>query len=357
MHHIWQKDHLATDPTTGAACDANDTTNQNCIAPLNQRVPKPIVYYTSDSWPAYNDVRHSKMWLHAALLANDYDDDMRGVVAAALRGGPNSVEKWAAAQATPIPMATGVEGINYSIAPPDYANRYKGAKGLDYLAYPPDIRRPRLGQLRHGRRAAQRHLADLDNSTLCTASQITAGQCHMCDPTTSTAWASASVPLTAIPRMYVMCHNPVSPGSRPARRSTRAIPPSRRRSTFLRPAIRTSAIPRPDSDRTATPLNPQMGDLRYHMLAWVSEPDQASPGGIGEPAFDPVTGEIVTSHGYIYGRAIELNATASADLVAVMNGWETYNDIISGAQVARLRLTPRCPSRRRSSAPTAWSRC
>jgi hypothetical protein len=340
MHHIWQADHLATDPKTNLACDKNDFTNQNCIAPLNQRTPKPIVYYTSDSWPAYNDVRHSKMWLHAALLANDYDDDMRGVVAAALRGGPKSVETWAAAQNPAIPMATGVEKIDYTKAPTDYQNRYGMANGLDYLAYPPDIRHLDTNNYgMEGVRPNATYITTDGSKQLCTASQVTAGQCQMCDPKTQYCMGIGQVPLSVIPRMFVMCHNPVQP-----RKPAGVTDPSGNaidKSDINNPSSFDFSIPgdpdicdpRPDSDRINHPLNPQMGDLRYHMLAWVDEPDQASPGGIGEPAWDPVTGEIVTSHGYIYSRAIELNATQSADLIAVMNGWETYNDVISGAMV------------------------
>jgi hypothetical protein len=331
MHHIWQKDHLASDPTTGTACDPNDLTNQNCIAPLNQRTPKPIVYYTSDTWPDYNDVRHSKMWLHAALLANDYDDDMRGVMAAALRGGPKSVETWAASQG--IPMASGQESIDYAVAPPDYANRYKGATGLDYLAYPPDIRH--LDPANFGMEGVRPNATYLtsDGSQLCTASQVTAGQCQLCDPKSQYCMGIGHVPLTVVPRMFVMCHNPVQPRKPAGTQIDKSD--STNQASFDFSAVGDPDIcdPRPDADRITNPLNPQMGDLRYHMLAWVPEPDQSAPGGIGEPAFDPVTGEIVTSHGYIFGPAIELGATASADLIAVMNGWETYNDVISGAMV------------------------
>jgi hypothetical protein len=356
MHHIWQKDHLANDPTTNQACDPNDTTNLNCIAPFNQRTPKPIVYYTSDSWPAYNDVRHSKMWVHANLLAADYNDDMRGVVAAALRGGPSSVENWAISpgsgadggalvtrpdggaiqpDAGPIQLVTG--SVDYTRAPQDYADRYNKMTGLDYLAYPPDIRE--LDTNNFGMEGVRPNATYVDsNSQLCTASAVANGGCTKCDPTHQYCMGIGHVPYTVVPRMFVMCHNPVQP-RKPAGVMVNGKPVDKSDSTqepsfdFSMPGDPDICDPRPDSDRIANPLNPQMGDLRYHMLAWVDEPDQSAPGGIGEPAFDPVTGEIITSHAYIYSRAIELNATASADLIAVMNGWETYNDVISGAMV------------------------
>jgi hypothetical protein len=335
MHHIWTKDHLATDSVTGNACNPNDSANVNCVAPLNMRTPKPIVYYTSDTWPAIDDTRHSKMWVHQKLLAEDYNDDMRGVVAAALRGGPNSVENWMSTSGIPDPAAS-VKNINYSVTnPQDYANRYKGIKGLDYLAYPPDLRHLDTANFGlEGVRPNQTYITS-DGSSLCTASQVASGACTPCDPKAGYCMGIGHVPYSVIPRMFVMCHNPVQPrvamyGGTTYNKTDSTDPNS---FDFSTPGDPDVCDPRSDQARTANPLSPRMGDLRYHMLAWVNEPDQASPGGIGEPAFDPVTGEIVTSHGYIYARAIELNATASADLVAVMNGWETYNDFISGNMV------------------------
>ncbi len=88
--------------------------------------------------------------------------------------------------------------------------------------------------------------------------------------------------------------------------------------------------PRPDADRIATPLSPQLGDLRYSMHAWIPEPDLTSPGGIGLPATDPTTGEIVSAHANVYARPIESNASTGADVVAILNGWESFNDLING---------------------------
>ncbi len=232
----------------------------------------------------------------------------------------------------PDPSAT-VKNINYSVSSPlDYANRYKGVVGLDYLAYPPDIRE--LDSANYGLEGVRPNATYVtqDGSSLCTASQVAAGSCNMCDPTKGYCMGIGHVPYTVVPRMFVMCHNPVQPRVVMYAGTTYDKTDSTNPNSFdfSSPGDPDICDPRSDSARAKTPLNPQMGDLRYHMLAYVSEPDQASPGGIGEPAWDPVTGEIITSHGYIYGRAIELNATAAADLIAVMNGWESYNDFITG---------------------------
>ncbi len=331
MHHIWQKDHLATDPTTGQACDPNDMgANPNCVMPLNQRTPKPIIYYVSDSWPAYNDPTHQTMWKHAALLAEDYDDDMRGVAAAALRGGPNSVEaQYLQPNKIPSPDTS---KISYGT---DGKVSYSGTIGLDYLAYPPDTRY--LDPQKYGYEGIRPNMSYVKgDGTFCTALDLeTPGTCTPCDPTKQYCMGIGHVPYAVVPRMFMMCHNPVMPrivkdanGNTIADKSDSTNPASFDFSTVGDPD---ACDPRSDAERTAQPLNPQMGDLRYHMLAWVPQPDDNSPGGIGEPAMDPVTGEIVTAHAYIYARAVENLATYGADLVTVMNGWESVSQFLAGS--------------------------
>ncbi|MHB1844810.1 MAG: hypothetical protein ACYCWW_08270 [Deltaproteobacteria bacterium] len=329
MHHIWQKDHLATDSKTGNACDVNDMgTNPNCVMPLNQRTPKPIIYYVSDTWPAYGDPTHKTMWQHAGLLSEDYDDDMRGVTAAALRGGPNSVENWMQSAGIPVPDTSKLQyGPNGSIS--------YGTVGLDYLAYPPDTRY--LDPQKYGYEGvrANETVVKADGSLCSSADLETPNTCSICDPTKQYCMGIGHVPYSVVPRMFMMCHNPVMPrvvkdsnGNTIADKSDSTKPAS---FDFSTPGDPDACDPRTDAERIAQPLNPQMGDLRYHMLAWVQQPDDNSPGGIGEPAMDPVTGEIVTAHAYIYARAVENLATYGADLVTVMNGWENVSDFLNGS--------------------------
>src|SRR5581483_747374 len=154
MHHIWKADHRATDPVTGLACNINDTTNPNCIAPLNERTPKPIVYYVSPQWPAITDADHYMMWVHEGLISDDYNSDMRSVVAGALRGWDpaandykkTSVEYYLEQQG--LPATADATGVNYdTTARPLYSySRYAGASGIDYLVYPPQLNPSTTGQ-------------------------------------------------------------------------------------------------------------------------------------------------------------------------------------------------------------------
>ncbi len=380
MHHIWQTDHLAKDSVTGAPCDTTTWDNPNCIAPLNQRTPKPIVYYVNSNWPSINDPSHYSMWTNEALIADDLDFDMRGVVAGALRGGPNSVEKTMPGYVAPANTA----GIDYSKPETSYS-RYTGATGLDYLAYPPHINPSAQGgtgpngedlsnDAQLGMRPAGTWIMDADNDTLCTASQIMqsqqnqlagqGGPCHICDPTQGYCMGIQHVPYAkattldetgtpGIPRMVVFCHNPVQPrviGSwiNPLTGQTVSIDKSDSTKpasfNFATPGDPDICDPRPDADRTAKPLSPQMGDIRYNMHAYVPQPDGTSPGGIGEPAADPVTGEIISAHAYVYGRPVENWATLGADMVSVLNGWQTFTDLIDGNivndYITTLQTTP-----------------
>jgi hypothetical protein len=384
MHHIWQKDHYVSDPAdpTGATpCDPNNIdTNPECVTPLDQRMPKPIIYYVNSDWPAYGDPSHSTMWTHAELLAQDYNDDMRGVVAAAHRGGPSlssdpsacspsqiaggsagcasicttaqisaeianptgnacpymTVDDWMAATGVSVPdqskIAYNSDGtVTYNTA------------GLDYLAYPPDTRylNPALYGY-EGVRADETFVkapgdangVATSSGTICTSADISAGGCSVCNPKLQYCMGIGHVPYYVVPRMFMMCHNPVQP--RVVTDSSGNVlydktdPNNPATYDFSTPGDPTQCDPRSDTQRTAQPLSPQMGDLRYHMLSWVQQPDDNSPGGIGEPAMDPVTGEIVSAHAYIYARAVENLASYGADLVAVMEGWEPVSQFING---------------------------
>jgi hypothetical protein len=385
MHHIWQKDHYVSDPAdpTGAtACNPNNIdSNPECVTPLNQRFPKPIVYYVNSDWPAYGDPSHSTMWTHAELLARDYNDDMRGVVAAAHRGGPSLVSDPSAC--TPSQVANGATGCSAictsaditaeianpasgacpymtvddwmagsGISTPDQSKitygadgtvSYSGTTGLDYLAYPPDTRYLDPSHFGYeGVRADETYVQAPGDANgvataagaICTAANITAGLCSVCNPKMQYCMGIGHVPYYVVPRMFMMCHNPVQPrvvtDSNGNVLYDKTDPNNPETYDFSTPGDPSECDPRADAQRTAQPLTPQMGDLRYHMLSWVQQPDDNSPGGIGEPAMDPVTGEIITAHAYIYARAVENLASYGADLVAVMEGWEPVSQFIQG---------------------------
>lgn len=87
--------------------------------------------------------------------------------------------------------------------------------------------------------------------------------------------------------VFVLCHNPVERGDDPACGKAGKVV--------------------------------QVGDVRYNMLAWVSEPHLGSPLGYGPSFPDPETGEVISAMAYIYGAAMETVTAYGRDLVALLN--------------------------------------
>lgn len=91
----------------------------------------------------------------------------------------------------------------------------------------------------------------------------------------------------------------------------------------------------------------QIGDLRYNFMYWVASPQLTSPLGYGPSSVDPESGEIIAGQAYVYGAAIDTYAQFAMDLVDMLNGTYTFDDVTSGAYVKdyiknnRDRMDPR----------------
>jgi hypothetical protein len=75
------------------------------------------------------------------------------------------------------------------------------------------------------------------------------------------------------------------------------------------------------------------GDLRYSMLYWVDGPNYANPLGYGPSSADPTTGEIVQANAFVYGATIEEYAQTAVDVVRVINGELSEQDVVAGVDV------------------------
>jgi len=76
-----------------------------------------------------------------------------------------------------------------------------------------------------------------------------------------------------------------------------------------------------------------MGDLRYSHLWYVQEPTRAGLLGYGPSATDPFTGEIFNATAYVYGASIRNFAALGKDIVAVINGDKTPEELALGEDV------------------------
>jgi hypothetical protein len=79
------------------------------------------------------------------------------------------------------------------------------------------------------------------------------------------------------------------------------------------------------------------GDVRRSFLAWIDDPQgkySGAPLGFGPPSADPITGEIISGTANLYGDAFEQYATWGADILALMRGDLTIDDVQSNAAFA-----------------------
>ncbi len=88
-------------------------------------------------------------------------------------------------------------------------------------------------------------------------------------------------------------------------------------------------------------LSPRPGDLRYSQIVWVSSEESGGPLGYGPGHSDPETGETIMGNAFMYGAAVEKYSAYGRDLVKLLNGDLTVEELQSGdyinfwAQVAR----------------------
>jgi hypothetical protein len=77
----------------------------------------------------------------------------------------------------------------------------------------------------------------------------------------------------------------------------------------------------------------KIGDVRYNYMYWVGESQASSPLGYGPSAGDPETGETFWAIAYVYGAPTMTYGNYATDLVKLMNGEYTTQDVITGDYV------------------------
>ena len=77
----------------------------------------------------------------------------------------------------------------------------------------------------------------------------------------------------------------------------------------------------------------QLGDLRYAFLNWTVKPELAGPLGYGPSAADPITGEIISANANIYGASLDTYSNWGADIVQLINGEISSQDVLNGTNV------------------------
>ncbi len=104
---------------------------------------------------------------------------------------------------------------------------------------------------------------------------------------------------TTVPDVFVLCHNPVIKGD--------------------------------DPSCGATGLVARLGDLRYHMVNVIQNPQNPSPWGVMTDFDDPLTGEKVQASINVWGAVTDVASQSVEDLLRWING-EISNQQISNGQ-------------------------
>jgi len=91
---------------------------------------------------------------------------------------------------------------------------------------------------------------------------------------------------------------------------------------------------RMEGDRV-TARGERIGDLRYNLMYYVDEPNQAALLGYGPAATDPLTGEIISANAFVYGAAVDTLAQRSLDIIDLINDPNRLTEFMDGEDVMR----------------------
>lgn len=89
-----------------------------------------------------------------------------------------------------------------------------------------------------------------------------------------------------------------------------------------------------ESDKV-TDRGQRIGDLRYNLLVWVDQPDQAGLLGYGPAATDPLTGEILQASAFVYGGGVDGYAESGKQIVELIQDPARLYEFLDGEDVMR----------------------
>ncbi len=298
-YDIWERSHYYNDPenmkgevpcytpeTTPFGSDANrdfdrngtddecesvgpgshcDKFRQRCTLPYAQRTPKTIAwYYTNSGYPEFFEP--------SDMAAHEWDVALRMAVRSAqyaeckATGGSNCTEKY--------PMFFGQEDDN--------VDAVKLAREVDAC--------------RHGK-------AYFDKDCDQVADEV--GQARGYDP--------GVIAIAKMPEIIVLCHSPVQFDD-PEQCGDRRLPQGYTAYDCFQARQNDDQEMIEICDQA---LTVRMGDLRYHQVNVIEQPQTPSPWGIMVSADDPLTGEVISTS---------------------VNTWAWVNDYVSQLIVDKLRL-------------------
>ncbi len=267
----------------GSRCD---TFKQRCTLPLQERTPKPIVWY-------YADGSHPEYYEPTADATHEWDVAMRVAVrssqyAECVRVGDKDC-------GTRFPVYFGQQDDNG-----------------DAVALAQEV-----DDCRHGKAYADRNR----DPAACKALASEIGK--------KRGYSAGVIAIAEMDEMIVLCHSPVEYGD-PAQCGAQRLPEG------LTAAQCDAARAAGDQETLETcrqALNVRRGDLRFHQVNVIKEPQTPSPWGIYTDAEDPLTGETVSASINVWSHVNDLWSQGVIDTMRYIKGELETHEITDGEYV------------------------
>ncbi len=282
---------------TGLGGSRCDTFKQRCTLPYRLRTPKPVIWYsTNGNNPDYFQPTED--------AAHEWDVAMRGAVRAAMYSEcTNALDKGKDAVADPATCAK-----NFPI----YFGQQEENQDAIQLAMEVD-------DCRHG--IAHKDLGQDDAK--CKALADTVGAKRSVGP--------AVIDIAKMPEMVVLCHSPVE-----ATDPLVCGDPNQRLPHGISSVDCFNAQKggdRPTIDTCNKAIHARRGDLRFHQVNNLVEPQVPSPWGIMVDAKDPLTGETVSASINVWTYINDLWSQGVVDQARYINGEIPVEDITNGKYI------------------------
>ncbi len=305
---------------TGFGGSRCDTFKQRCTLPYRARTPKPVVwYYAAGSHPDY--------FAASAEAAHEWDVALRSAVV----------------------TAQYAECVNTGGAQDDCAQSYPTYFGQQddnaaAVALAAEVDACRAGTAHADRNRDEAACQEV-------AEEIGAAR----------GATSGVIALAKLPEMLVLCHSPVEAGDHPAcgeQRLPEGISGAdcTRATELLAAATDDESAAQREEDLSLgearaiaqsckAALNVRRGDLRYHQVNVIAEPQTPSPWGIYVDAEDPLTGEKVAASINVWSHVTDQFSQKVVDTVRYIKRELLTSDITEGQHVKDWALASEAAAR------------
>jgi len=266
----------------GSRCN---TLTQKCTLPYRARTAKPVVWY-------YTDKSDQRFFIGTEWATNNWDVALRSAVRTA---------KYSEC------VATG--GVDCANQHPVYFGQQEENEDAVDLAREVDDCRVGLayGEL-NGDEAACTGLADTIGA--------------------QRGLSSGVISIAKMPQMVVLCHSPVEAGD-----AAECGGPRLPAGITAEDCANTTDAAMAETCDSA--LNVRRGDIRYHQVNVIEEPQTPSPWGIMVDAIDPLTGESISASINVWSYINDLWSQGIVDTARYIAGELTDADITEGENIRK----------------------